>query len=139
MKNNSKLLSREEFKQEVFKRNDGFCVFCQKPAVDAHHILDRKLFTDGGYYIDNGAPVCEAHHWACERTDIRVEEVRKNCGIETLRLPEGFSQDKQYDKWGNEYLPSGMIKPGPLINDDGCKKMLKHKWHLIELTNDTNL
>lgn len=34
------------------------CVFCKKPATEVHHILDRKLFDDGGYYENNGASVC---------------------------------------------------------------------------------
>jgi hypothetical protein len=42
------LLTREEFKRQVFAR-DGHCAFCQLPPVDAHHILERRLWPDGGY------------------------------------------------------------------------------------------
>lgn len=37
-------LTREEFKQQVFERDEHCCVVCGKPAVDAHHILERRLF-----------------------------------------------------------------------------------------------
>src|ERR1035437_2446636 len=61
------LLEREEFKKQVFSRDGGKCIFCEKDAVDAHHIFDRKLFTDeeslGGYFLYNGASLCEEHHW----------------------------------------------------------------------------
>lgn len=127
----SKLLSRDEFKELVFKRTKGKCIFCEKNAVDAHHILDRKLFLDGGYYLSNGAAVCEEHHWACERTDITVEEVRKAANITEYVLPAGFSTNLIFDKWGNILNSDGTIQKGPLFEDDGCKKILKHKFYLF--------
>ena len=39
-------------------RAHGRCVLCDAVAVDAHHVLDRKLYPDGGYYLGNGAAVC---------------------------------------------------------------------------------
>lgn len=35
----AKLLNRETFKTECFKRDKNKCVFCNKDAVDAHHIF----------------------------------------------------------------------------------------------------
>tara|TARA_B100000700_G_scaffold178953_1_gene197631 strand:- start:21334 stop:21732 length:399 start_codon:yes stop_codon:yes gene_type:complete len=119
------LLSREEFKQQVFDRDNHTCVFCDKPAVDAHHILDRKLWSDGGYYLSNGSAVCEEHHWECEKTTISVEEVRKACGIKEFVLPVGFCYNKSYDKWGNENISEHQRKKGILFNDDGVQKILK--------------
>ena len=37
--------------------------FCQAAAIDAHHIIDRKLWADGGYFIDNGAALGEEREW----------------------------------------------------------------------------
>ena len=76
-----KLLTRIAFKERVFERDSGKCVFCGEPAVDAHHILDRKLFPDGGYYLSNGASVCAIDHMRCETTEYSVELVREKCGI----------------------------------------------------------
>lgn len=76
-----KLLSREEFTENVLKRDNKKCVFCNNIATSAHHVLDRKLWKDGGYYLSNGASVCEEHHWKCEDTSISVEEVREKCKI----------------------------------------------------------
>lgn len=123
--NNEPLLSREEYKKLTFKRDNYTCLFCNKPAVDAHHILDRKLWNDGGYYISNGASVCEEHHWDCEKTTISVEEVREKAGIKTFVLPDNFDYNKSYDKWGNEILSEFQRKKGILFEDDGVQKILK--------------
>ena len=44
-----KLLTREEFKKQIFGKTNGKCCVpgCDLDAVDAHHIIDRKLWTDG--------------------------------------------------------------------------------------------
>lgn len=120
-----KLLSREEFKNQVFKRDNYTCIFCNKPSIDAHHILDRKLWKDGGYYLSNGASVCEEHHQKCEDTSISVEEVREKCKIKEFILPRGFDKNKKYDKWGNEILSEYQRKKGILFQDDGVQKILK--------------
>lgn len=119
------LLSREKFKKQVFERDNHKCVFCNKPAVDAHHILDRKLWNDGGYYLSNGASVCEEHHWDCEKTTISVEDVRKACGIKDYVLPSNFLKDLSYDKWGNLVKEDGKRIKGPLFEDSGVQKILK--------------
>lgn len=123
--NNEKLLSRVEFSELVFKRDNHQCVFCDKPAVDAHHILDRKLWNDGGYYLSNGASVCAEHHYECEATTLSVEDVRKACGINDFILPDSLSYNVIYDKWGNEILENGYRNKGVLFEDDGVQKILK--------------
>jgi hypothetical protein len=120
-----KLLSREEYKHQVFSRDKHTCLFCDKPAVDAHHILDRKLWSDGGYYLSNGASVCEHHHWECEKTTLSVEHVREKAHIIQFTLPSMLEQGVTYDKWGNEILDSGYRKQGDLFHDDGVQKILK--------------
>ena len=96
----NKLLTREDFRETVFARDGGYCVFCGKDAVDAHHILDRKLWPDGGYYLDNGASVCEKCHIDCEHSAITVEECRNACGIANVIVPPQLNVDQEYDKWG---------------------------------------
>lgn len=119
-----KLLTKEQFKQQVFLRDKHTCVFCSLPAVDPHHILERKLWPDGGFYLDNGASVCSDHHMQCEMTLLSVEIVRSACGIREVLLPPGFASGHVYDKWGNEVLEDHRL-PGPLFFDDGCQKILK--------------
>lgn len=120
------LLPREEFKRRVFAKSGGKCVFCEQVAVDAHHILERKLFTDGGYYASNGVAVCEAHHWQCETTALSVEAVRKAAGIcpGEAALPPGFEAGATYDKWGNRIWPTGLRSWGPLEHDTGARRAL---------------
>jgi len=119
------VLDRKVFERKVLARSGGKCVFCELPAVDAHHILERKLYPGTlGYFLSNGAAVCEKHHWDCETTVLSVEEVRKAAGIETPALPPGFDANRIYDKWGNLVRPDGMREPGPLFHDTGARKAL---------------
>jgi hypothetical protein len=118
------LLSREAFKTQVLARSQGRCVFCTAPAVDAHHILERKLFADGGYYLANGAAVCAAHHWDCETTVLSVEAVRVAACIAEPVVPPGFDPGTVYDKWGNRQRADGTWAPGPLMNDTGARRAL---------------
>jgi hypothetical protein len=120
------LLTREEFDRQIKARSGGRCVFCPLPAVDAHHILERKLWPDGGYYVENGAAVCESHHWAAETTVLSVEEVRRAAGITEVLLPPGLSAGQRYDKWGNLVRPDGLREAGPLFDDTGCRKTLRY-------------
>lgn len=131
----SKLLTRDQFREQVFARDKHKCVFCDKPAVDAHHILERRLWPDGGYYLENGASVCEEHHLACERTLISVERVREACGITKPVLPPDLYSDQVYDKWGNVILPNGQRTKGPLFHDESVQKVLKEGNVLILYTN----
>lgn len=119
-----RLLSRSEFEKQVLARSRGKCIFCEKAAIDAHHIMERKLFEDGGYYLANGAAVCDSHHWDCETTRLSVEEVRAKAGVTLVVLPPSFSLSQSYDKWGNTVRPDGLREPGPLFTDTGCHKAL---------------
>ncbi len=118
------LLARETFHDQVLARSAGRCVMCASKAVDAHHILERKLFPDGGFYLDNGAAVCETHHWDCETTRLSVAEIRRACGITRIVLPPGFTAAHDYDKWGNRLRADGLREPGPLFEDTGCRRAL---------------
>lgn len=119
-----KLLTRDQFREGVFARDKHTCVFCDKPAVDAHHILERRLWNDGGYYLSNGASVCEEHHRACEATLLSVEEVREACGIIKAVLPSHLYDDVLYDKWGNQILDNGLRTRGELFFDESVQKVL---------------
>lgn len=118
------LLTREQFKQQVFDRSHQLCVVCNTLAVDAHHILERKLFDDGGYYIDNGAAVCAACHLLCEYTTIGVEKLRVAARIANTIIPPGWDTAHAYDKWGNRVWPSGLRSAGPLEHDSGMRRAL---------------
>ncbi len=119
------LLSRADFREQVFARDNYTCVFCDKPAVDAHHIMERRLWTDSGYYINNGASVCSDHHMKCETTEISVEDVRAACNITKPIIPPHLYDDQEYDKWGNPILANGQRLHGELFEDESVQKVLK--------------
>lgn len=119
-----KLLTRNEFRDRVFERNNNRCVFCDAPAADAHHIIERRLFPDGGYYLENGAAVCEEHHLQCEQTTISVEDVRAASGNKHKVIPPHLYADQEYDKWGNPVLANGLRLKGELFFDESVQKIL---------------
>ena len=123
-----KLLTRDQFREGVFERDKHKCVLCGAPAQDAHHILERRLFSGpqlGGYYMSNGASVCGECHIKCEETTVTVEEVRDACGITKPMLPMHLYRDMVYDKWGNPVLPNKTRLRGELFDDESVQKILK--------------
>ena len=95
------LLTREQFRRAAFERDGYRCVLCHDGATEVHHIMERRLFADGGYYLNNAASVCNPCHMRCEQTLVSVEEVREAAGIREVVLPDHLYRDQRYDKWGN--------------------------------------
>lgn len=122
------LLTRDAFREGVFARDGHKCVLCKEPAQDAHHILERRLFSGaqlGGYFLDNGASVCGPCHIKCEETTVTVEQVRDAAGITKPVLPDHLYRDIIYDKWGNPCMTNGTRLRGDLFNDESVQKILK--------------
>lgn len=132
---NFKLLTRDSFRESVFARDNHTCVFCDLPAVNAHHILERRLFDNGGYYLENGASVCGRHHLELEMTLISVETVRAACGIKRAVIPEHFYSEVSTDKWGNYFLGNGQRIKGELFFDESVQKILKLAGVLSDFAN----
>jgi len=122
--NTTKLLTREKFRAQVFERDGYRCVFCKEDAVDAHHIMERRLWDDYGYYLDNGASVCTPCHILCEKTYYSTEEVRSAAKIDRIILPSHLYDDQEYDKWGNPIMPNGQRLKGELFHDPSVQKIL---------------
>lgn len=118
------LLTRDEFRRQVFDRDGGRCVLCGAPGVDAHHIMERRLFDDGGYYRDNGATLCAACHLRAEMTVLSCAEIRRAAGTIAVVLPPHLYPDQEYDKWGNPILPNGQRLRGELFDDGSVQKVL---------------
>lgn len=108
----------------VFRRSCGRCVVCGLPAQDAHHIVERRLWSDGGYYLGNGAALCGSCHLAAEQTIISCDEIRERAGIQQVLLPPHLYRDQSYDKWGNPILPDGRRLRGELMNDNSVQKVI---------------
>lgn len=126
------VLSREQFREGVLRRDQGKCVQCGRSVgqIDAHHLIDRKLWDDGGYHLDNGVALCAEPNGGChfqaELTVLTCEELRRAAGITAVLLPEHFAQDEGecYDHWGNQVLPTGVRLKGELFHDAGCQQAM---------------
>jgi len=121
----SKLLTRNEFREGVFARDNNKCVICKNEAKDSHHIVERRLFNDGGYYLDNGASLCSECHLKAESTEISCTKIREKCNIKDTLLPDHLYANNEYDKWGNIILPNGQRVKGELFFDESVQKIIK--------------
>ena len=108
-------MDRKEFKKIIFERTNNKCCVpgCNCDAVDAHHILDRHLWSNGGYIISNGASLCAKHHIDAEEgkitprqcieyMNISLKDIQKPDKIEDLTFEEYYElliSDK-INKWG---------------------------------------
>ncbi len=123
-----KLLTRTEFRDAVFARDHHSCVICRSAGQDAHHILERRLFSApaerGGYFLNNGATLCTAHHLQAEETTLSCEQIRQAAGITQVVLPSHLYDDVRYDKWGNQIEPNGTRLRGELFYDESVQKVL---------------
>lgn len=120
-----KLLNRAEFQASVFARDNHHCVNCNKAAADAHHLMERRLWPNGGYYLDNGVSLCAGCHLLAEQTALTCTRLRDAAFITSILLPPDFDDEVEYDKWGNPLWPDGTRAKGPLFYDESVQKVLK--------------
>lgn len=118
------LLARDAFREAVFARDNHKCVICWDAAKDAHHIMERRLFDNGGYFIDNGASLCEFHHIQAEKTLLTPEVIREAAKIQKRVLPDHLYPDYEYDKWGNIVNANDTRIKGELFFDESVQKIL---------------
>jgi hypothetical protein len=100
------------------------------PAQDAHHLIDRSLWDDGGYYINNGVSLCEDHHKKAETTELSCSELRAFARIDSVILPEHFYHDEEYDHWGNIVKPTGARIAGELFHKESVRKEIQKSGNL---------
>jgi hypothetical protein len=117
-------MERSDFRAAVFARDHGKCVVCGVDGVDAHHIIERRLWPDGGYHIDNGVTLCADCHIKAEQTILSPELLRLRAGIPSILIPDSLYVDQFYDKWGNPYIGTDLRSPGPLFHDPSVQKVL---------------
>ena len=135
MNNHEPLLTRDAFREAVFQRDGCCCVICKQPTRDAHHIVERRLWPNGGYFVSNGASLCGEHHRAAEATTLSCEEIRSVAGIRVVLLPPAFYDGEPIDKWGNRLLPNGQRLRGELFDDESVQRLLREAG-LLDLFSD---
>jgi hypothetical protein len=118
------LLTRDNFRNGVFKRDNYKCVNCGSPAVDAHHIIERRLWEDSGYYLENGVSLCSSCHILAEQTVLSCAELREKAGIQKIIIPSHLYDEYEYDKWGNILINNNRRIKGELFQDESVQKIL---------------
>lgn len=99
---NDTLLSRHEFRERALERDDGECLvpWCDRDADEVHHIIERSLWADGGYYLRNAAPVCNPHHQYAEDDYIPPQAFWRWLDVDPI-TPEEYGT--HISKWGASF------------------------------------
>ena len=138
----SKHLTRNEFRNSCLKRDSYQCVICHQLAVydsdhevsnlSVHHIIERRLWGENqGYFMDNGASLCDPCHIMAEQTVLSCDKIREAAGIKNILIPEHLCADQVYDKWGNVILPNGNRLKGDLFFEQSVQDIMKPVLHLF--------
>lgn len=104
MSNN--LLSRKNFRRKCLERDNNKCVviFCENKADEVHHLTERSLWEEeegnGGYYMNNGASVCNKHHKMAENNYIPPQAFWRWLNVEPI-TPKGYGWN--INKWGKKF------------------------------------
>ena len=128
------LLTRDEFKRQVFAKTNGKCCVpgCDCDAVDAHHIMDRKLWSDGGYYLSNGAALCSKHHLDAEQGRITPAQCLEYMGIDSTstRIPDSLKDEYKNISEYHDAISSGLLdKWGELHEDKASDSEYDPDWY----------
>jgi len=106
------LLTRDAFRESVLERDQNQCVWCSDSDSDlaVHHIIERKIWEDGGYYMSNGASLCPTCHIQAEAGFVLPHKLWAKIGEEFNHdlYPSGLTEAVDYDKWGQEILYEGL-------------------------------
>jgi hypothetical protein len=65
--------------------------------------MERSLWENGGYVVDNGASVCETHHKLAEKNIIPPQAFYRWIGVQNPPLPDGVAYHS--NKWGESLSP----------------------------------
>ncbi len=122
--------SRAAFRQGVLGRDGNKCVVCGNAAQDAHHLMERRLFDNGGYTVNNGVALCGPCHLLAESTAISPTRLRELAGLNVIVLPEHMYGDYEYTKWGDIINADGTRYPGELFYDPSVQKVIAPFLHL---------
>lgn len=122
--------NRSTFREQVFTAADNTCIvpWCTATADDAHHVLERDCWTDGGYTPENGAAVCNKHHQYAEDNHIPPQAFWMWNGTDTPPLPDSISTT-DVNKWGDSFDTPPWKEHRDRIKYQSSRHLLPLYWH----------
>lgn len=126
---------RQHARELTFARDGYQCVICLKTTpkgaiLDAHHLIERRLWQDGGYHLDNLVTLCQDCHISAEKGHYLLAELRAAANIGKIIVPNDMYDDVEYDKWGNVILDllEMKISRGPFMDAELEKFLTDAGW-----------
>jgi hypothetical protein len=131
---------RSNFRSAVFDETNNECIvpWCETQADDAHHVIERELWNDGGYIPDNGASVCNKHHQYAETNDIPPQAFWMWKNIQEPPLPASIDT-MHVDKWGAEFDTPPWKQHRKRIKYQSSRHLLPLYWHDPHATQDERI
>jgi len=132
--------NRKKFRESVFSRDNNECVvpWCDNESDDAHHVIERELWKDGGYILNNGASVCNKHHKYAENNNIPPQAFYQWIGIENPPLPKSID-DINVNKWGKKFDMPPWKNLRERIKYQSTRHLLPLYWYDEETTADSRI
>lgn len=124
------LLRPTNFQREVLSRDHHACVCCRSTDVVVAHLLNQQLWSDGGFYVENGVTVCREHELELKRTNLSLETLREAARIPYALTPDHLSAEASYDHWGNQLVENGLRLRGTLFETAAAQKHLAEGGYL---------
>ncbi|MBB4866795.1 hypothetical protein HNP46_005702 [Pseudomonas nitritireducens] len=118
------LLSEQQFVLNVRNRDKDRCVVCRAAADHAHHIMDTRLFDNGGHYLGNGVSLCDQHRQDAMTTLLNTQKLRDAAGIPEIIIPDHLVASDRYDRYGNQLQPNGTRMKGELFDLEDVQWLL---------------
>ncbi len=122
--------NRKQFRDAVFRRDNHECLipWCNEHADDAHHIIERELWDEGGYIPNNGASVCNKHHKYAEKNHIPPQAFWMWAGIDEKPLPSSIDTH-DVNKWGDEFSTPPWQQHRQRIKYQSSRHLLPLYWY----------
>lgn len=102
-------MNRKKFREDCVKRDNNTCIVpsCNSRVDDEkdgegdiHHIIERKLWPNGGYIKENGVSICNYHHRLAEKNVIPPQAFWKWIKVSKPPLPDDIPYNS--NKWGEQ-------------------------------------
>lgn len=123
---------RQQFQETCIERENNECIipWCTEAPDDVHHIVERELWSDGGYIPANGASVCNHHHQYAEENHIPPQAFWMWAGVDSdnIVVPEQI-ETQDINKWGDVFDTPPWEDLRSQIKYQSTRHLLPLYWH----------
>lgn len=124
--------NRKQFRHDCKERDKHECIipWCNNSPDEVHHIIERRLWDEGGYIKNNGASVCNKHHRYAEENHIPPQAFWLWADVAPADIPLPDQLDTiDVNKWGDEFDTPPWEDIREDIKYQSSRHLLPLYWH----------